>query len=486
VGGLTRKVLDRARRSRDARFDGRFFIAVRSTRIYCRPICPSRLSNDSNINYYATAEEAAEAGYRPCLRCRPEAAPGSPAWRGTSAVVQRALRLIQEGGLDRESLTDLANRLGIGVRHLNRLFAKHIGASPATVAQTRRLEIAKRLLDDTGLSITEIALAAGFKSIRRFNDVFLATYRRSPRELRKTRSTRQAGKGAEITLRLAYRPPYDWEQVCGFLARHAISGVEGVSGVAYARAVRTPSGHAVIQVCPVARARALEVRIQGALPSELPRLLGATRRMFDLAADPAHIRSVLSMDPLLQPLVTERPGLRIAGIWDLFECAVRAVLAPKGASVATPLVLKEIVERLGDPIDTMVPGVQYLFPTASALAMIQDVPALGEKRGETIRRVARAFRDDAWELYALPDILDRLMDPCASAYVALRGLGEPDAFPSCDWTLRRMLSAGHEAIAPQALRARAESWRPFRGYAACHLWVAAAGVSGNSRSRRVD
>ena len=328
VSGLTRDILDRARRSRDARFDGRFFIAVRSTRIYCRPICPSRFSHDSNIRYYATAEEAAEAGYRPCLRCRPEAAPGSPAWTGTSAVVQRALRLIQDGALDHGSVGDLANRLGIGVRHLSRLFAQHVGASPATVAQTRRLQFAKRLLDDTHLPITDIALASGFGSIRRFNDVFLATYRRSPSELRKgRRGGFETSKVAEITLRLAYRPPYDWDHIRGFLARAAIPGVEVVAPGSYARAVWTPSGHALLQIRPVPRAHALEVRVQGAMPAELPRLLSSVRRMFDLTADPAHINSTLRSDPLLRPLIARRPGLRIPGAWDPFECTVGAMVA---------------------------------------------------------------------------------------------------------------------------------------------------------------
>src|SRR6202046_3141934 len=238
VSGLTREILDRARRSRDARFDGRFFIAVRSTRIYCRPICPSRFSNDSNIRYYATAEEAAAAGYRPCLRCRREAAPGSPAWTGASAVVQRALRLIQDGALDHASLGALANRLGIGVRHLSRLFAQHVGASPASVAQPRRLHFAKRLLDDTHLPITDIAHASGFGSIRRFNDAFRETYRRSPTELRKRKRVgSDEDQGAEITLRLAYRAPHDWNHMQYFLAAHAIPGVEVVTAGVYARAV---------------------------------------------------------------------------------------------------------------------------------------------------------------------------------------------------------------------------------------------------------
>jgi AraC family transcriptional regulator of adaptative response / DNA-3-methyladenine glycosylase II len=225
--GLDNRALDRARISRDPRFDGKFFIAVTSTGIYCRPICPVRSPKRDNIRYYPTAAAAAAAGYRPCLRCRPEAAPGTPAWLGTSAVVRRALRLIEEGILDTSSVDKLAERLGIGARHLHRLFLQHVGAPPVVVAQTRRLHFAKRLLDETELPITDIALAAGFGSVRRFNSAFHQTYGRAPRELRRQRyqTSRQQN---EVALRLWYRPPYDWEQVADFLARRAVPGIERI------------------------------------------------------------------------------------------------------------------------------------------------------------------------------------------------------------------------------------------------------------------
>jgi AraC family transcriptional regulator, regulatory protein of adaptative response / DNA-3-methyladenine glycosylase II len=480
MSGLTREILDRARRSRDARFDGRFFIAVRSTRIYCRPICPSRFSQDSNIRYYATAEEAAEAGYRPCLRCRPEAAPGSPAWTGTSAVVQRALKLIQDGALDHGSVSDLANRLGIGVRHLSRLFAQHVGASPATVAQTRRLQFAKRLLDDTHLPITDIALASGFGSIRRFNDVFQATYRRSPRELRKGRRIgAETSTSAEITLRLAYRPPYDWDHLCGFLAQGAIPGLEVVTAGSYARAVQTPSGHALLQIRPVVQEHALELRVQGAMPAELPRLLSSVRRMFDLTADPAHITSSLASDPLLRPLIARRPGLRIPGAWDPFECSLRAIIAQQGTATVQIRSLKRLVERFGKPIEPLVPGIRYLFPTPAALADANpDTLGLSRKHGETLRQLTHGIRDQLLRFDAPVEEVSRTLAAIpgvgqwAAGYVALRGLGEPDAFPFGDRRLRRLASTGEKALTPLALEARAESWRPFRGYAVFHLWAA--------------
>jgi AraC family transcriptional regulator, regulatory protein of adaptative response / DNA-3-methyladenine glycosylase II len=480
ISGLTRDILDRARRSRDARFDGRFFIAVRSTRIYCRPICPARLSHDSNVRYYATAEEAAEAGYRPCLRCRPEAAPGSPAWTGTSAVVQRALRLIQDGALDRGSVGQLANRLGIGVRHLTRLFAQHVGASPATVAQTRRLHFAKRLLDDSHLPITDIAFASGFGSIRRFNDAFRATYRRSPRELRKGRRIdSDASKDAGITLTLAYRPPYDWDHMHAFLAKDAIRGVEVVTATGYARAAQTPSGYAVLQVRPVAHVHALEVRIQGAMPAELPSLLSSVRRMFDLTADPGRITAAIRSDPLLRPLIDRRPGLRIAGAWDPFECSVRAIIGRQISANAHSGVLPRLIERFGKPIKPLVTDIRHLFPTPAVLADANlDKLGLTRKARGALHELARGVCDEVIRFDAPGEEVSRMLCTLpgvgrwTAEYVALRGLGEPDAFPYGDLLLRRLASTGERALTPLALDARAECWRPFRGYAAFHLWTA--------------
>jgi AraC family transcriptional regulator, regulatory protein of adaptative response / DNA-3-methyladenine glycosylase II len=478
VSGLTRDVLDRARRSRDARFDGRFFIAVRSTRIYCRPICPSRFSNDSNVRYYATAEEAAGAGYRPCLRCRPEAAPGSPAWTGTSAVVQRALKLIQDGALDHASLNNLATRLGIGVRHLSRLFAQHIGASPATVAQTRRLHFAKRLLDETPLPITDIAHASGFRSIRRFNDAFQSTYRKSPRELRKgSRVGIEKNESAEITLRLSFRPPYDWDHMQSFLAAHAIPGVEAVSANLYSRATLTPSGYAVLHIRPVARAHALEVRIKGAMPAELPPLLSVVRRMFDLNADPERVTAAMHSDKLLLPLLNQRPGLRIPGTWDPFECSVAAIVGHH-ASVASRRLLKRLIERYGKPVAALGADFRYLFPTAAVLAdaKLEEI-GLGRPRCEALRQLARGVCDKRIRFDAPSEEISRIL--CAlpgvgrwsAGYVELRGLGEPDAFPFGDLRLRRLASTGNKPLTALALEERAEGWRPFRGYAVLQLWA---------------
>jgi len=491
--GFTRDVLDRARRSRDARFDGKFFIAVTSTRIYCRPICPAKTSSDANVRYYATAAEAAAAGFRPCLRCRPEAAPGSPAWLGTSAVVRRALRLIQEGALDENSVDALAARLGVGVRHLCRLFTRHVGASPAAIAQTRRLHFAKQLLDETELPITAVALASGFRSVRRFNDVFKAMYRRPPRELRQRHKNRAGcADDAEIVLRLAYRPPYDWAHFHGFLSREAIPGVEHVQTDAYLRTVRTANGHAVIRISPLSRIDALELRIRGAESTDLLQLSSMVRRMFDLAADPARIAAAFHNDPQLCALVTQRPGLRIPGIWEPFECGVRAILFHHTSPSAAVVQLRRLVVRSGQRISEGTTGLTHLFPSAAALAQA-DLDGLGIARGraETLRRFACAIRDETISFNESSAEITRALTnlPGVGAwiagYVALRGVGELDAFPRGDLILRRRASACETPLTAAQLDACAERWRPFRGYAVFHLWGSRANIERCTKSFEV-
>src|ERR1700680_188681 len=270
ISGLDPEALNRARISRDPRFDGKLYIAVTSTGIYCRPICPSRYAKRANVLFFGTPAAAEAAGFRPCLRCRPEAAPGTAAWLGTAAVVRRALRLINEGALDEESVDALASRLGIGPRHLLRLFGRHVGASPIAVAQTRRLHFAVCLLEETNLPITQIAMAAGFGSCRRFNDAFRSTYGRAPRELRKARRRGGATRSTEeVVLRLAYRPPYDWPHMRDFLAARAVPGVERVDARGYARSGACAGGQALICVSALPGEDALELRVAGAPPAAL-------------------------------------------------------------------------------------------------------------------------------------------------------------------------------------------------------------------------
>ena len=498
--GLDRRALDRARVSRDPRFDGKFFIAVTSTRIYCRPVCPVPSPKTANIRYYATAAAAAEAGYRPCLRCRPEAAPGTPAWLGTSAVVRRALQLIHDGALDECSVGALAARVGIGPRHLHRLFVQHVGASPIVVAQTRRLHFAKRLLDETSLPMTEIALAAGFGSVRRFNHAFRTTYRRAPRELRGQRRDESAAAGDEVVLRLAYRPPYDWAQVRDFLATRALPGVERVDARGYARTVAAPAGgrsaanppaggrsadggHAIVCVRALEHERALELRVRGAAPAALFQLSAAARRTFDLAADPARIALALRGDPLLAPLVDRRPGLRIPGAWDPFECAVRAVLGQQVSVAAGRTLAARVVARVGRPIAGGTDGLTHLFPSPAALAAANlDGLGLTGARARALRALAHAVAEGALDLGAPVENVAAGLEALpglgrwTAQYVALRALGEPDAFPAADLVLRRMAADGGTPLSARALAARAEAWRPWRGYAVLHLWRAASDV----------
>jgi AraC family transcriptional regulator of adaptative response / DNA-3-methyladenine glycosylase II len=481
IPGLTERALDRARASRDARFDGRFFIAVTSTRIYCRPICPAPSPKRANVRYYATAAAAIEAGFRPCLRCRPEAAPGSPAWRGTSAIVSRALRLIDDGVVDRGSVASLAARVGVGPRHLHRLFVQHVGASPATVAHTRRLLFAKRLIDETHLPLTQVALAAGFRSLRRFNDTFQVTYGRSPRELRKRRRTSLAPATREaVVLRLAYRPPYDWEHITGFLSRRALPGVERVDRHEYARTIAIGDGHAVVTVRPIAGEPALELRVLGAPPASLFSIAATARRVFDLGCDPAGVRAALRHDPLLGRLASTRPGIRIPGAWDPFECAVRAVLGQQVSLAAGRTFVSRLVDLAGRPCSTGIEGLTRVFPTPAAVAGA-DLSNLGltAARTGTLRALARAVASGTVDvtrpsdevmaaLTSLPGIGD-----WTAQYVALRALGEPDAFPSGDLVLRRQAGGLGRPLTTASLMGRAEAWRPWRGYAVMLLWLQA-------------
>jgi AraC family transcriptional regulator, regulatory protein of adaptative response / DNA-3-methyladenine glycosylase II len=490
--GLPREALDRARRSRDPRFDGKFFVAVLSTGIYCRSTCPVRLS--TAIRYYATAAAAAEAGFRPCLRCRPEAAPGSPAWAGTSAVVRRALRLIQDGALDTGSVEELAAHVGLGVRHLSRLMLGQVGASPLAIAQTRRLHFAKQLLNDTDIPMTEIALAAGFRSVRRFNEAVKAAYKRSPSEIRRRPRTRSGDASEEITLQLSYRPPYDWSHMLTFLARRAIPSLERVDAQSYARTVRTSTGHARIEIRPCQKEHAVEMRVRGAAPADLFELTSAARRVFDLSADPHQIASAFGDDSILSTLVAQRPGLRIPGVFDPFECAVRAILSQQVSIDVGRDFTARLVARAGQSIDPAADGLTRLFPTPEIIADLDlGNVGLSTARIAAIRALARAMCDGAIRFNASAEDIIRALTQLpgvgawTAQYVALHGLGDPDAFLATDLVLRRAVAIRATPSTARALKERAEPWRPWRGYAVMHLWAAAPdGADGRSPMRRAS
>jgi AraC family transcriptional regulator of adaptative response / DNA-3-methyladenine glycosylase II len=475
IDGLDRLALDRARWSRDPRFDGRFFIGVRSTGIYCRPICPSPTSKRANVRYYASASAAEAAGFRPCLRCRPEAAPGTPGWRGTAAVVQRALRLIEEGALNDASVDALALRVGLGARHLDRLFMQHVGASPLAIAQSHRLCFARELLERTAHSMTEIALAAGFGSLRRFNHAFRKTYGCTPRELRVAGRAGDVAD-ADVVLELHFRPPYDWTGVRDELAAHAVPGVERVAEREYARLVAMDEeAHALVRVRPLDGEHALELRVSGARPTRLLEISATARRVFDLTVAPASVAAAFADDPLLAPLVSHRPGLRVAGAWSALECAVCMLLASPDARARRALVSR-LVQRFGRAVHGGALGLTHVFPSAAALARA-DLEALGLTTGRAaaVRTLAGAVNERALDFDAPPDEIASALsvlpgfDASRAQCFALRALGDPDAFPAAMVGSCASARDGDLRRDEHALAARAESWRPWRSYAAVLL-----------------
>jgi AraC family transcriptional regulator of adaptative response / DNA-3-methyladenine glycosylase II len=468
---------------RDARFDGRFFTGVKTTGIYCRSVCPARTPRSQNVVFYPSAAAAQEAGFRPCLRCRPETAPDLGAWRGTSNTVSRALSLIEMGALDETDVDTLAGRVGIGQRQLRRLFDQHLGASPIAVAQTRRVLLAKQLVHETRLPMTEIALASGFGSLRRFNETFLALFGRPPTALRRAagRDVPAGGQG-EVSLLLRYRPPYHWPAMLGFLATRAIAGVERVEGDVYRRTIELDGRHGTVTVQP-AGGHALRATVRFPKLSALPRIIGRIRRVFDLAADPDSIAVQLAKDPALAPLIAARPGLRVPGAWDGFESAVRAVLGQQVTVGAAVRLAGKLVARYGEPLVHPEPraGLTHVFPQAARLARA-DLSALGlpRSRAAALSAVAAAVVADP-EIFAAGRSLDEAIAQLRSLpgigewtahYIAMRQLREPDAFPAADIGLMRAL-ANPQGLRPSArqLLARAEQWRPWRAYAAQHLWA---------------
>ena len=468
------QVCSRARLSRDARFDGKFFIAVLSSRIYCRPICPARTAKEKNVRYFPSAAAAAEAGFRPCLRCRPECSPGTPAWLGTPNTVSRALRLISESGLEDGGVEVLAERLGVGSRHLRRLFLRHLGATPSAVAQTRRLQFAKKLIDETSLPMSQIALASGFGSVRRFNAGIRKVYHRTPTQIRHL--TRQAPLQREnqYLFRLRFRPPYNWKDVLAFLAPRATPGVEVVEAGSYRRSIFLNGSGGYFELSGDASNDALMVRIQFADPCSLYLIIERIRAMFDLNADWEAIAESLRADPMLARRVESNPGLRVPGCWDGFELTTRAILGQQITVKGATALAGRMVRAFGQPFSAA-GNLTHLFPRPEVLADAElGSIGLPRARAETICALARAVCDGQirFEGVVKPKaFLTRLCEipgigEWTAQYVAMRALGEPDAFPSGDLGLLRALALGN----PRELERRAEAWRPWRAYAVMYLW----------------
>ena len=468
------RVCSRARLARDARFDGKFFIGVITTRIYCRSVCRGRTSQEKNVRYFPSAAAAAEAGFRPCLRCRPECSPGTPAWAGTQNTVSRALRLISESGLEDGGVEALAEHLGVGSRHLRRLFLRHLGATPTAVAQTRRLHFAKKLIDETHLPMTRIAFAAGFGSVRRFNAAIRSVYHRTPTQIRRLAQKMSPQPENQYLFHLNFRPPYDWNRLLEFLAARAVPGVEAVEGDCFRRSILVNKSRGYFEVSPDAGRNALNVRVQIDDPRSLFFIIEGIRAMFDLNADWATVARTLGADPVLASHVHAHPGLRVPGCWNGFELATQAVLEQQLGVRRAAALAGQMVAAFGEPFSPA-NGLTHLFPSPDVLADANLESAhLPQAQAAIIRALARGVRDGQIAFEKVADsraFLARLAEiPGISngttQSVAMRALREPDAFPSADRSLVRVLGLASSS----ELERRSLAWSPWRSYAAMYLW----------------
>jgi AraC family transcriptional regulator of adaptative response / DNA-3-methyladenine glycosylase II len=487
-----RETCYRALQSRDSRFDGLLFVGVTSTGIYCRPVCPARTAKRENCRFFGSAAAAQEAGFRPCLRCRPETAPDLASWRGTSNTVSRALALISDGALDGNgaSVEGLAGRLGVGERHLRRLFIQHLGASPIAVAQTRRILFAKQLIHETTMPMTEVAWAAGFGSIRRFNEIFRALFRRPPGALRRKASSNSLSAEAGVTLLLRYRPPYDWNSMLDFLRLRAIPGVELVEKESYLRTIEIDGLTGSVRITHRPEQQSLAVTIYFPRVQSLPAIISRVRRVFDLGADIETIDAHLSLDPLLAPFVAQRPGLRAPGGWDGFELAVRAILGQQVSVAAARRLAEQLVTNHGERVSSESvnePRLTHVFPDARRLAQAKSiVVGMPAARRSALKELANAALADP-HLFrcfgSIEETIARLskirgVGEWTAQYIALRALRETDAFPASDVAILRGAEVvdGARPTVPHLLL-RSESWRPWRAYAAQHLWIAGAPIN---------
>ncbi|HRB81264.1 MAG TPA: AlkA N-terminal domain-containing protein [Nitrospira sp.] len=489
----------RALQTRDPRFDGRLFVGVVSTGIYCRPICPARTPKREHCRFFANSASAQAAGFRACLRCRPEIAPELAGWRGTSNTVSRALALIAEGFLDREDGTvdALATHVGMGARQLRRLFDQHLGVAPVVVAQTRRLLFAKQLLHDTRLSMTDVAIAGGFGSVRRFNHVFHTLYHTPPGELRRCSAQPSSTLPADapVVLQLPYQQPYDWQNMLDYLRARAIDGLEVVQDGLYRRSVLLDGLQGTVTVAHNPARHCLLATIRFPSVRALQAIVARVRHQFDVGADVDSIATHLSKDGALAPLIALRPGLRVPGCWDGFELAVRAVLGQQITVEAARRLGGILVDLWGDRLlNSGEIRLTRTFPTASRLATA-DLSRLGmpAARRATIKALAHAAVANP-RLFLPGKSLDeqiarlRAIDGIGAwtaHYIALRALREPDAFPAADVGLLRGAAQleGVVVTAAQLLH-RAEGWRPWRAYAAQYLWTITTRTSHAERKIR--
>jgi AraC family transcriptional regulator of adaptative response / DNA-3-methyladenine glycosylase II len=495
-----REVCYRALQSRDPRFDGLLFVGVTSTGIYCRPVCPARTPKFENCRFFGSAAAAQDARFRPCLRCRPETAPDMASWRGTSNTVSRALALINDGVLDGDgaSVEALAERVGVGDRQLRRLFLQHLGASPVAVAQTRRVLFAKQLIHETRMPLTDIALAAGFGSIRRFNEIFRELFDRPPSALRRKNLTAVRAANARVTLRIRYRPPYDWEAMLAHLEARAIPGVEIVENGKYHRAVEVASATGSVEAIHLPQRQSLGITIHFPNVQALPGIVARVRRLFDVGADIETIDAHLSRDPQLAPLVAKRPGLRSPGGWDGFELAVRAILGQQVSVAAARKLASQLVALYGKPVSPEFashPRLTHVFPTPERLAAAPRIEVgMPDARRLSLKAIAEAAAADPNLFRPFGTIEEAILrlrsirgvGEWTAQYIALRALRETDAFPASDIGLLRGAEIVDGTRSTSAvLLNRSELWRPWRAYAAQHLWAVAADRIGNGRRETI-
>ncbi|MFD4878752.1 AlkA N-terminal domain-containing protein [Streptomyces sp. NPDC058420] len=468
----------RAVQSKDARFDGWFFTAVLTTRIYCRPSCPVVPPKPGNMTFYPSAAACQQAGFRACKRCRPDTSPGSPEWNQRADLVARAMRLIADGTVDREGVPGLAARLGYSTRQIERQLLAELGAGPLALARAQRAQTARLLIETTALPMAEIAFAAGFSSIRTFNDTVRDVFALSPTELRNRRPKTTVLTPGTLTLRLPFRAPLNPDNLFGHLAATAVPGAEEWRAGAYRRTLRLPYGHGIASLTP--KSDHIACRLTLSDLRDLPVAISRCRRMLDLDADPVAVDDQLRTDPVLAPLIDKAPGRRVPRTVDEAEFAVRAVLGQQVSTAAARTHAARLVTTHGEPVDDPEGGLTHLFPSAESLAALDpESLAMPQTRRRTFTTLVAQLADGSlhlgvesdWaetraQLLALPGF-----GPWTVDAIAMRALGDPDAFLPTDLGVRRAAKELGLPSTPAALTARAAAWRPWRAYAVQYLWA---------------
>ncbi len=470
----------RALCSRDRRFDGRFYVGVTSTGVYCRPSCPAITPKRRNVRFYPTAAAAQNGGFRACLRCQPHAAPGSPQWNQRGDLAARAIAMIADGVVDRESVTGLARRLSYSERHLHRQLMAELGAGPIALARAQRAQTARLLIETTSLRLIDVAHAAGFSSVRQFNDTIKATYERTPTELRRKAhpAPQSRGSASTLTVRLAYRDPIAWQEILHHLAARAIPGVEEVTDMTYRRTLRLPHGHGVAEVTPVGDHIECRLRLEDL--RDLAAAVQRCRRLLDLDVDTNDVDEHLKRDPLLAPLVRKTPGLRVPGAVDGAELAVRAVLGQQISVAAARTTAARLTSQLGELIHDPDGTLTHLFPSAQAIADADPETLPGpRRRRQTLQSLTRLLASQEIVLDAGSDrdeVRSQLLEipgigSWTTDYIAMRALADPDAFLPTDLGAKRALAQLGRPTGATDIIDGAETWRPWRAYAVQHLWA---------------